>query len=203
MCDPVAIILDLVLGGQEAWEFLIRLKRDERSRNVPVIIVSALPHQEKGLALGADAYLVKPVDRRILMDTINGLQARTRPAVRVLAIDDEAMARYLVRQCLPVPAFEVTEASSGEEGLERARAEQPDVIVLDLIMPGLDGRACTGRASTGSSHPRHPGRHLDRRRPCSRRGACVAEAGLRDPPEAKSVARDAARHRQAGAGAAV
>jgi len=74
------------------------------------------------------------------MDTINGLQARTRPAVRVLAIDDEAMARYLVRQCLPVPAFEVTEAASAEEGLERARADRPDVIVLDLIMPGLDGR---------------------------------------------------------------
>jgi len=140
VCDPVAIIMDLVLGGQEAWEFLIRLKRDERSRNAPVIIVSALALQEKGLALGADAYLVKPVDRRILMDTINGLQARTRPAVRVLAIDDEAMARYLVRQCLPVPAFEVTEAASGEEGLERARAEHPDVIVLDLIMPGFDGR---------------------------------------------------------------
>jgi len=140
VCSPVAIIMDLVLGGQEAWELLIRLKRDDRSRNVPVIIVSALAQQEKGHALGADAYLVKPVDRRILMDTISGLQARTRPAVRVLMIDDEPMARYLVRQCLPVPAFEVTEAASAEEGLQRARSDHPDVIVLDLVMPGLDGR---------------------------------------------------------------
>jgi signal transduction histidine kinase/CheY-like chemotaxis protein len=140
VCDPVAIILDLVLGGQEAWELLIRLKRDDRSRNIPVIIVSALSQQEKGLALGADAYLVKPIDRRALIDTINGLQARTRPAVRVLTIDDEPMARYLVRQCLPVPAFEVTEAATAEEGLERARSDRPDVIVLDLVMPGLDGR---------------------------------------------------------------
>jgi CheY-like chemotaxis protein len=140
VCDPVAVILDLVLGGEEAWELLLRLKRDERSRNVPVIIVSALAHQEKGLALGADAYMVKPVDRRALIDTINGLQARTRSAVRVLTIDDEEMARYLIRQCLPVPAFEVTEAASAEEGLQRARADRPDVIVLDLIMPGLDGR---------------------------------------------------------------
>jgi len=140
MCDPVAIILDLVLGGQEAWELLLRLKRDERSRNIPVIIVSAVAHQEKGLALGADAYLVKPIERRALIETINNLQAGTRPAVRVLTIDDEPMARYLVRQCLPVPAFEVIEAATAEEGLQRARSDRPDVIVLDLIMPGLDGR---------------------------------------------------------------
>jgi signal transduction histidine kinase/CheY-like chemotaxis protein len=139
VCSPAAIILDLVLGGEEAWELLIRLKRNERSRNVPVIIVSALASQEKGLALGADAYLVKPIDRRALIDTINGLQARTRAAVRVLTIDDESTARYLVRQCLG-PAFEVTEAASAEEGLQMARSYRPDVIVLDLIMPGLDGR---------------------------------------------------------------
>ena len=51
----------------------------------------------------------------------------------------------LVRQCLPVPAFEVLEAASAEEGIERARADQPDVIVLDLIMPGLDGRAALAK----------------------------------------------------------
>lgn len=141
VCNPVVILLDLVLGGLEAWELLLRLKRDERSRNVPVIIISALPQEEKGRALGADAYLVKPVDRRVLLETIERLQALTRPAVRVLMIDDEPMARYLVRQCLPAPAFEVSEAASAEEGIERARADRPDVIVLDLIMPGLDGRA--------------------------------------------------------------
>jgi CheY-like chemotaxis protein len=108
---------------------------------MPVIIVSALAQQQKGLALGADAYLVKPVDRRALMDTIAGLQARTGPTVRVLTIDDEKMARYLVRQCLPIPAFEVTEASTAEEGLRLARADHPDVILLDLIMPGVGGKA--------------------------------------------------------------
>jgi CheY-like chemotaxis protein len=138
---PAAIIMDLVIGGEEAWDFLIRLKRGDRTRQIPAIIVSALAQQEKGLALGADAYLVKPVDRRTLIDTIAGLHARTRPVVRVLTIDDEEMARYLVRQCLPIPAFEVTEASTGEEGLRLAREDHPDVILLDLIMPGLGGRA--------------------------------------------------------------
>jgi signal transduction histidine kinase/CheY-like chemotaxis protein len=140
LCEPVAIVMDLVLGGQEAWDFLIRLKRDDRTRHLPVVIASVLTQQEKGLALGADAYFVKPIDRRTLIDTISGLEARHRDAVRVLLVDDDPMARYLFRHCLPVPAFKVSEAASGEEGLHRARSERPDVIVLDLVMPGMDGR---------------------------------------------------------------
>jgi CheY-like chemotaxis protein len=57
----------------------------------------------------------------------------------VLAIDDDEVARYLVRQCLPAPAFDVTEATSGEDGIRRATEEHPDVVVLDLMMPGTDG----------------------------------------------------------------
>ena len=137
---PAAIILDLVLAGAAEWDLLIRLKREERTREIPVVIVSALDEQQKGLALGADAYLVKPVDRRTLIETLSGLRARAGQAVRVLAIDDDEAARYIVRQCLPGPAFDVSEASSGEEGLQRARTERPDVILLDLIMPGMTGR---------------------------------------------------------------
>jgi CheY-like chemotaxis protein len=137
---PVAIVMDLVLGGEEAWDLLIKLKRQEYTRQIPLIVVSVLSEREKGLALGADAYLVKPIDRRSLLQAIGALHGRTQSAVRVLAIDDEEVARYLVTQCLPSPAFDVTAASNAEEGLRRARADHPDVIVLDLIMPGLDGR---------------------------------------------------------------
>jgi signal transduction histidine kinase/CheY-like chemotaxis protein len=139
-CDPVAILMDLVLAGEEAWHFLVRLKRDQRTRHIPVVIVSAVSRQEKALALGADAYVVKPVERRALIDLITDLQARTHAAIRVLSIDDDPMSRYLLRQCLTTPIFEVTEASSGDEGLARAQSERPDVILLDLIMPGKDGR---------------------------------------------------------------
>ena len=139
-CHPAAIIMDLVLAGEEAWDFLVRLKRDERTRQIPVVIVSAVARQDKALALGADSYLVKPVDRRILIDTINGLQARTHAAIRVLSIDDDPMSRYLLRQCLTTPVFEVIEASSGDEGCARAQSDRPDVILLDLIMPVKDGR---------------------------------------------------------------
>jgi signal transduction histidine kinase/CheY-like chemotaxis protein len=64
----------------------------------------------------------------------------TQPATRVLTIDDEEVARYLVKQCLPAPAFQVLEASGGAEGLARAREARPDAILLDLAMPGMDGR---------------------------------------------------------------
>jgi signal transduction histidine kinase len=60
--------------------------------------------------------------------------------VRVLAIDDQDLARHVIRKCLPAPAFDVSEASNGAEGLRRARAERPDVILLDLVMPGMTGR---------------------------------------------------------------
>ena len=139
-CSPVAIVMDLVLAGEEAWDYLIRLKRDEHTRQIPIVIVSAVAQQEKAFALGADAYLVKPIERRTLIDTLSGLQARTRSAIRVLMIDDDPMSRYLLRQCLPTPTFDLTEASNAEDGLLRAASEQPDVILLDLVMPGKDGR---------------------------------------------------------------
>jgi signal transduction histidine kinase/CheY-like chemotaxis protein len=137
---PAAIIFDIVLEGQHAWDTIAALKRDQATRDIPLVVVSALPEREHGLALGADAYLTKPIDRRTLLDTLTGLHAPTQPPTRVLTIDDEEVARYLVKQCLPAPAFEVLEAPNGIEGLARARQAQPDVILLDLIMPGMDGR---------------------------------------------------------------
>jgi signal transduction histidine kinase/CheY-like chemotaxis protein len=137
---PAAVILDVVLGSEEAWDLLIRLKRDDRTARTPVVMVSAHAERDKAIALGADAYLVKPVERRLLVDTLAGLQARTNPPIRVLVVDDQEVARFLIRQCLPIPAFELTEAATGKEGLLRARSERPDVVVLDLVMPDGDGR---------------------------------------------------------------
>ena len=67
------------MGGEEAWDFLVRhAGATTDSRGVPVIVVSAMPDREKGLALGADAYLSKPIDRRMLLDTLTGLSDRAR-----------------------------------------------------------------------------------------------------------------------------
>jgi signal transduction histidine kinase/CheY-like chemotaxis protein len=138
--QPAAVILDIVLGPDDVWGFLVRLRRDERTHKVPIIVVSGGDHQAKAIALGADVYLSKPVDRRSLLDALTSLQTRTVKPLRVLSIDDDEVARYLVRQYLPAPAFEILEAADGPAGIARAEAEQPDVILLDLMMPGMDGR---------------------------------------------------------------
>ena len=136
---PAAVILDIALGPEDVWGLLVRLRRDERTHKTPVVVISAGNQSEKALALGADAYLSKPIDRRALLDALTSLQARTVRPLRVLSIDDEDVARYLVRQCLPPPAYEILEAGDGPTGLERAETEQPDVVILDLVMPGMHG----------------------------------------------------------------
>ena len=104
-----------------------------------MVVVSSVPEREKALSLGAQAFLPKPLDRRLLMNTLNDLRAGLAPMIRVLVVDDEEVARFVVRQCLPRPAFDVIEAAGGEAGLARARTDQPDVILLDLVMPGVGG----------------------------------------------------------------
>ena len=136
---PAAVILDVVLGPEDVWSLLVRLRRDERTHQTPIVVVSSGAYSEKALALGADVFLSKPVERRALLDALTSLQGRTVRPLRVLSIDDEEVARYLVRQCLPAPAFEILEAEDGRTGIARAEAEQPDVVLLDLMMPGMHG----------------------------------------------------------------
>jgi signal transduction histidine kinase/DNA-binding response OmpR family regulator len=137
--QPAAIILDIVLGPENAWDLLIRLRRHPKTVRTPIVVVSSGDDRDKAIGLGADAYLPKPVERRSLIETLTRLQGRTIRPTKVLTIDDDEVARYLVKQCLPAPAFDVIEATGGENGLARARDEHPDVVLLDLRMPGMDG----------------------------------------------------------------
>jgi signal transduction histidine kinase/CheY-like chemotaxis protein len=137
--QPAAIILDVVLGPENAWDLLVRLRRHPRTSDTPIVVISTADDRTKAISLGADAYLPKPVDRRALLETLTRFQGRTVRPIRVLSIDDDEVARYLIRQCLPPPAFDVSEATSGEDGLRCVAGERPDVVVLDLMMPGTDG----------------------------------------------------------------
>jgi len=137
--QPMAITLDLVLPGVEGIDVLRKLKSDAKTASTPVIIVSMLDNRELGLAFGADDYFVKPVDwprllRRLSDFTTNG--SRTR---RLLLIDDDVAVHELLEHELAREGYEVDKAYSGAEGLERAEATRPDVIILDLSMPGLSG----------------------------------------------------------------
>jgi len=135
---PVAMVLDIRLGGDDTWAFIAELRQREETRALPIIVVTGIDDQAKGLALGADAYAVKPVERSWLLETIDGLVGKQRPP-RLLVIDDDEIARYLVRARLHDAPLTVQEASGGVEGLREARLHQPQAIVLDLVMPEMSG----------------------------------------------------------------
>jgi signal transduction histidine kinase/CheY-like chemotaxis protein len=134
---PRAIVLDILLAGEDSWSFLAWAKGEPTLRQVPVIVATTVEDRAKGLALGADAYGVKPVARawllRELRHRVLGQVARRR----ALVIDDDEIVRYLVRQRLA--HYEISEAASGEDGLVQARRAPPDLIILDLMMPGMAG----------------------------------------------------------------
>jgi signal transduction histidine kinase/CheY-like chemotaxis protein len=135
---PAAIVLDLRMQGEDSWDFLARLKRDESTAGIPVIIASTLDDRQKGLALGADAYGVKPIDTQWLLDTLNTL-AGTRTPIRVVSVDDDEAHRFIVRKMLQGGGFEVRDASTGAEGLQLIREQNPDVVVLDVGLTDMSG----------------------------------------------------------------
>jgi CheY-like chemotaxis protein len=135
---PAAIILDLRLQGDDAWDLLTSIKRSPATASIPVIVVSTLADRDKGIALGADAYAIKPADRDWLLQTLDRAILRDR-RLRVLHIDDEEAARFVVRGLLQDDRYVVREAQSGADGLAMIASESPDVIVLDLRLGDMTG----------------------------------------------------------------
>lgn len=134
--QPQAIILDILLPDQEAWTWLARLKSDPHTRRIPVLVVTQVEDPQKGLALGADAYGIKPIERKWLLGQLTRL---TQPKPSLLIIDDEITARYVLAKMLASTPYLIVEATDGPEGLRRARETQPRLIFLDLILPMLSG----------------------------------------------------------------
>jgi len=135
---PFAIILDILLPGEDGWAFLAAMKANESTQDIPILVVTIVEDKQKGMALGAYDYCVKPVERKWLLKKLKEL-AQKRILEKILIIDDEEVSRYLIRNYLSELNYTLIEASSGEEGLHRALEERPHVIFLDLIMPGMDG----------------------------------------------------------------
>jgi signal transduction histidine kinase/CheY-like chemotaxis protein len=146
---PRVIILDIVLRGEDTWTWLAELKRDEFTRDIPVMIASVVEDRGKGLALGADAYCVKPLERGVLLDQLQRLmgvaaapgrnETRDTPDRQVMIIDDEPAARYVLSKLLHGKSCRVQEAENGAEGLRMIKASPPQLIFLDLNMPDLSG----------------------------------------------------------------
>jgi signal transduction histidine kinase/CheY-like chemotaxis protein len=144
---PALITLDLLLPKIDGWDLLVRLKGEPTTRQIPVVIVSIKEERGKGFALGAADYLVKPVSREELVNALQrvGLPRRPREGVTILAIDDDPMALELVDAILSAEGFRVLKAYGGKEGLAATRQEPPALIILDLLMPEVDGFAVVER----------------------------------------------------------
>jgi CheY-like chemotaxis protein len=141
--QPLTLItLDIMLPDMDGWEFLARIKQVPALMHVPVVIISIVADRNKGIALGASAILQKPMSRQDFSDSLVELgllplvQGR---ALKVLVIDDDPDAVELMAVPIQGLASEVLCAYSGAEGIDAARLQLPDVILLDLIMPDMNG----------------------------------------------------------------
>lgn len=138
------ITLDIMLPGFNGWEVLNKLNEEGITGKVPVVITSIIPDKNKGLALGAVDYLVKPYTKKEVnevLQRINELKInrKHKKLDPILAIDDEPMALEIIEEVLIEQGYEVFKAYGGREGLEKARNNKPGVILLDLMMPEIDG----------------------------------------------------------------
>jgi signal transduction histidine kinase/CheY-like chemotaxis protein len=137
--SPAGVVLDILLPGMDGWEVLARLKADPATAAIPVVVVSMLDERGRGFALGAAEYLVKPVSKDQLLAALHRVAAIPERPHTVVAIDDDPLAIELVRASLEPEGWTVLGAATGQEGLALIRERKPSAVLLDLLMPGMDG----------------------------------------------------------------
>jgi signal transduction histidine kinase/CheY-like chemotaxis protein len=137
--EPAAVILDVLLPRLNGWEVLAQLKDDPATSAIPVVIVSMIDEQGAGFALGAAEYLVKPVERATLLDALARCVVARRDCRTLVAIDDDPVDLDLLEAVLAPQGWDVLRAAGGEEGVRLVRRVRPAVVVLDLLMPEVDG----------------------------------------------------------------
>jgi CheY-like chemotaxis protein/anti-sigma regulatory factor (Ser/Thr protein kinase) len=132
---PDAITLDVMMPGMDGWAVLSALKADPEVAEIPVIMLTIVDDRNLGYALGAADYLTKPIDRERLVTVLK----KYRRDLPVLVVDDDAVLRQLLRRMLEPEGYTVVEAENGRVALERLREISPSVVLLDLMMPEMDG----------------------------------------------------------------
>lgn len=139
---PDLITLDIMMPGMTGWQFLEAVKLEELLASIPVIIVSMSADENKGIALGANKILQKPLDKQELNRALSSMGfdlSGDRLPLRVLVVDDDPKAVKLVRRNLEDRNITVLEAHGGQDAITMAQSELPDLIILDLMMPEVTG----------------------------------------------------------------
>jgi CheY-like chemotaxis protein len=135
---PVAITTDVMMPGMDGWSVITALKADPATAHIPIILVTITDSREMGVALGVFDYLAKPVDWTRLRGTLDrldlGAQART-----VLIVEDDEAARDQLQRTMVKQGWKVLLAGDGVAALEAVRETEPSLVLLDLMMPRMDG----------------------------------------------------------------
>jgi CheY-like chemotaxis protein len=140
--QPDAITLDLLMKPVHGLEVLLQLKNDPRTLKIPVIVVTIVDQPGIGSALGADEYLIKPVDKQTLLAAVERcLRSRggAAPARTILVVEDDPSAREIIVELLTSYGYAVSTASDGAEARVSVAQSLPELIILDLVLPKMSG----------------------------------------------------------------
>ena len=135
---PQVIILDVMMPGMDGWAVLVQLKSDPVLIDIPVIMLTIVDDKKMGYALGAADYMTKPIDRERLL-TILKKHLPVPALASVLLVEDDPTTREMLRRMLEKEGWTVKEAENGRVGLERVQEKRPGLVLLDLMMPEMDG----------------------------------------------------------------
>lgn len=135
---PIAITLDVMMPDMDGWSVLRALKADPNLQDIPVVMLTMFDDKTKGYSLGATDYLVKPIDKERLHEILSRYYAPEKSCT-VLLVEDDLSAREMMRRTLDKTGWEVVEAGNGRVALDEMAKRRPDLILLDLMMPIMDG----------------------------------------------------------------
>jgi signal transduction histidine kinase/DNA-binding response OmpR family regulator len=135
---PIAITLDVIMPDIDGWTVLAALRGDPELADIPTIMTTIVDEQRHGMTLGAVGYLTKPIDRDKLVDLVAKYRAPFGPT-RILVVEDDVTQRELIRSWLEPQNWSVIEADNGRVAIDRLSERVADVILLDLMMPEMDG----------------------------------------------------------------
>uniref|UniRef100_B8HSN5 Circadian input-output histidine kinase CikA n=1 Tax=Cyanothece sp. (strain PCC 7425 / ATCC 29141) TaxID=395961 RepID=B8HSN5_CYAP4 len=136
--NPCLILLDVMMTVQGAWRALMTLKSTPELAVIPVIVITTENERKIGFALGASDYLTKPIERQQLLKVLQKYYPQ-QTSPKVLVVEDEEHIRHLLKRILETEGWQVAEAANGMQGLEQLQTLQPDLVLLDLLMPIMDG----------------------------------------------------------------
>lgn len=134
--NPFVITLDIVMPEMDGWEVLQKLQQNSATKDIPVIIISKSDDLATSVALGAVGYIQKPVNKELILREI---QKINKPATSIAVVDDSEIDRMQIGRILEKEKFKSTLFVNGEQCLNYLKTKLPDVLILDLMMPGMDG----------------------------------------------------------------